>query len=198
MPGALRRGQGGALVGGRLGGDPPVGSDRARRRLIAKQVEKALAAHPCGTCDACCTVMQVEAIGKAEGVPCPALKAQKGQGASGCSCYAKRPDSCKTFNCVWRVGLLDQTSKPDIEGRPDKLGIMFDVNDTHATGIQLLVAREVWKGAIDAAMPLLHELAGQGHVLYLIDGDRRRMMGPEERVKAVQEAARRRLPLAAQ
>jgi hypothetical protein len=94
------------------------------------------------------------------------------------------------------VGLLDKSpSVAGNAGRPDALGIIFDVNDTRATGIQMVVAREVAPGAMEANMPLLHELAGQGHVLYLIDGDRRRMMGPEEKVRAVQLAAKRSLPI---
>lgn len=169
---------------------------RAERRIVAKGVQKALAAHPCGDCTACCGVLAVAEIGKAEGAPCPNLVAPQPEASvrGGCAIYKDRPGSCSGYNCVWRVGLLDELL-PGPEGRPSQLGILFDANDTHATGILLLVAREVRPGAIETAMPLLHELAAQGHVLYLIDGDRRRMMGPEERVNQVREAARRNLPL---
>ncbi len=189
MGGALRNKSGSMLKGGRMAGDPHVGGGRASRRLVAKGVAKALAKHPCGSCSVCCTSMGVEEIEKPEGVPCPAIR----ETGSGCKIYAKRPLSCATYNCLYRVGLLDKTSVP--YGRPDSLGIIFDVNNTHATGIQMVVAREVVPGALEANMALLHELAGQGHVLYLIDGDRRRMMGPEEKVRAVQLAAKRSLPI---
>lgn len=201
MPGALRKKDGTVMrTAGQIVGDPKGAANaRQQRKMIQKQVEKALTAHPCGECRACCTVKAVAEIVKAEGVACPHLRAapNTGLGAkTGCSIYAKRPTSCREYNCVWRVGLFD--FKDGADTRPDQLGVVFDVNDTHEPGAQMLVAREVWPGAIEAAMPLLHELAGRGHVLYLCEGSRRRMMGPEERVKAIQEAARRRLPLVSQ
>lgn len=161
---------------------------RAERRLLAKQVAKTIAAHPCGDCDACCTVKQVAEIVKPEGVRCPNQKVE-----GGCAIYAKRPQSCRDYNCLWRVGLLDTADRAEDEngGRPDRLGIVFDTNDDST----MIVAREVWEGAIDQHMPLLHELAAKGHVLYLVTGERRRMIGAEEKVKAIQEKARRRLPL---
>lgn len=165
-----------------------AGAARRDRRLLAKQVAKTLAAHPCGNCDACCTVKQVAEIVKPEGVRC-----QNQRDEGGCSIYAKRPPSCRDYNCLWRVGLLDTVDRAEDEngGRPDKLGIVFDTNDDG----ELVVAREVWEGAIDHHMPLLHELAARGHVLYLVTGDRRRMIGPEEKVKAIQASRKRRLPL---
>jgi len=169
-----------------------MSTTRKNRRLVKKGVEKALTKHPCGPCAACCTTMQVAEIAKAEGARCPNL-VMKAEG-EGCGIYSKRPESCRSFNCVWRVGLLDSLL-PGIPGRPDQLGLLFDINNTHAEGIHLLVVREIATGAVEKNMKLLHELAAQGHVMYLIEGDRRRMMGPEERVNAVQEAARRRLPL---
>lgn len=160
---------------------------------MKKATEKALLAHPCSACDVCCSAAPLarEKFMRPEEAPCPARR----EGGSGCTQYNSRPESCRAFNCVWRVGLLDETSLKGALGRPDKLGIMFDVKDTHATGIQLIVAQEIRKGAIEEHMPLLHELAGQGHVLYLVEGTRRRMMGPEERVHAVKAAAQRNLPL---
>lgn len=199
MGGALHK-KGGSLLSndGRMAGDPHVGSARARRRLVSKGVEKALAKHPCGPCSVCCTTMAVEAIGKPEGEPCEYMRAAPNTGplAGKCSIYKTRPEPCAGYNCLYRVGLLDEVaSLAGNAGRPDALGILFDVNDTRATGIQMVIAREVRTGALEEHMPILHELAARGHVLYLVDGDRRRMMGPEERVRAVQLAAKRTLPI---
>lgn len=153
-----------------------------------------LAAHPCGECSVCCSVIQVPELGKPPGLPCTRLR-YDGQGR--CGVHRTRPASCREFECAWRLGLAGGAAR-----RPDKLGILFTFEDTHATGMLLLVARETKPGALDAQMGLLHELAGKGYVLYLIDHpegvERCRMMGPEERVKAIKEAARKRLPLVSQ
>ena len=172
---------------------------RNDRRLVAKGIGKALDAHPCGPCRECCTVMGVSEIGKAQGEPCPKMRVAPNTGpiAGGCSVYKTRPASCAEYNCIFRLGLLDKIAgfATGDAGRPDKLGLFFDLNETKATGIQMITVREIREGAMESNMELLHTLAGQGHVLYLIDGERRRMMGPEERVRAVQLAAKRSLPL---
>lgn len=198
--GALSKKKGSMLSGdGRMAGDRHIGSARAQRRLVSKGVAKALAKHPCGPCSVCCTTLAVEAIGKAEGESCANLVGggPDGPRTRGCGIYATRPEACAEYNCLYRVGLLDDIGAigGGAAGRPDALGILFDVNDTRATGIPMVIAREVRVGALDANMALLRELATRGHVLYLVDGDRRRMMGPEERVRAVQLAAKRSLPI---
>lgn len=171
-------------------------AQRRGKRAATKGLQRTLAEHPCGECSVCCTAKPVEALGKPEGLPCSRLRLEEGKG--GCGRYQERPAFCKAYECVWRMGAIGGP-----EGRPDKLGILFDLEDTHATGIHLLVARETRLGALDANMGLLHELAAKGHVLYLInrkpDGTERcRMMGAEELVNKVKEAAKRKLPLVMQ
>jgi hypothetical protein len=148
-----------------------------------------LSDHPCGECKACCTVKQVAEIVKPEGVACQHLCEK------GCGIYKTKPKSCSDYNCIWRVGLFDFMGELGAEFRPDKCGLVFDVNDTHHQGQQMLVVREVVEGAIERRMSTLHTLCAMGYVIYLVEGERRRMMGPEEKVRAIQEAARRRLPL---
>lgn len=169
---------------------------RAQARTTKRALERTLANHPCGTCAACCTTREVESLGKPPGLPCTRLGLRPGAGM--CSVHRERPGECVAYECAWRVGAL---GGPEL--RPDRLGILFEFEDTHATGMLLLVARETRLGALDANMPLLTNLAGLGYVLYLIntlpDGtERRRMMGPEERVRAVKAAAKRKLPIVAQ
>ncbi len=169
---------------------------RSKRREVQKNIAKKLAAHPCGDCGVCCTVMAVPELGKPALLPCTRLRVgTPGQGA--CGRYKERPGTCAGFECLWRLGAVGGAS-----ARPDRLGVFFTVENTHASGVQLIVARETRLGALDDSMKLLHELAGRGHVLYLIDNvagvERCRMMGPEDRVRMVQEAARRKLPLVSQ
>lgn len=171
-------------------------AQRRGKRNATKALQQRLAEHPCGECGVCCTARPVEALGKPAGLPCTRLRVEPGKGA--CARYSERPAACAGYECVWRMGAIGGA-----EARPDKLGIVFDLEDTHATGIHLLVARETRLGAIDANMPLLHELASRGHVLYLInrnpDGsERNRMMGAEELVNKVKAAAKRKLPLVLQ
>jgi hypothetical protein len=53
----------------------------------------------CAGCDACCTNMGVEEIGKLPGVRCPHLAGEPG---TSCSVYKTRPLACREFLCLWR------------------------------------------------------------------------------------------------
>lgn len=62
----------------------------------------------CGDCTLCCKVMAIEQLGKPASAWCPHCK--PGQG---CRIYPKRPDECRSFNCLWRVNdLLDERWRP--------------------------------------------------------------------------------------
>jgi hypothetical protein len=63
--------------------------------------------------------------------------------------------------------------------------------------VMLLAAREVVPGAFENNMDTLTRIAELGHVLYLIDGERRRFMGPQAQVQACMAWARRQLPMLA-
>ncbi len=191
MAGAARKKRGTMLRAGGIVGDPkgPL-TPRQKTRLAKKHLERMHAEHPCGSCSACCTVKEVEAIGKPEGQPCENLAPS----GSGCRVYAHRPQPCRDYFCAYRHGLLGGESR-----RPDHLGLLFDVAERPPPGIMMLAVREYRAGALDDSdvQGVLHEIAATGLVLYLIKGDRRFFMGPEERVQACREWARRSLPLVA-
>jgi hypothetical protein len=73
----------------------------------------------CGPCSECCFSLAVHEIDKAVFTRCKHEKASK-KGA--CSIYAKRPESCQTFNCIWLGGASSLLDRKD---RPDRIGIVF-------------------------------------------------------------------------
>lgn len=173
-----------------------MASARNERRKVKKEMAVQVDTHPCGDCTVCCTTMGVPEIKKPANVACGHCRdVSKGDppGRVGCKIYASRPPTCKTWQCLWKLGLFGPD--PEAEARPDHAGILFDINTVDDGRPSMIVARELVDGAIEAAMPILQALCAQGHVLYLVQGERRRMMGPEEKVRQFKEIARRQLPV---
>jgi hypothetical protein len=53
----------------------------------------------CGTCDLCCTVLQIDELDKPSGKPCQNLLASGG----GCGVWGRHPQVCKAYACLWRA-----------------------------------------------------------------------------------------------
>jgi len=87
----------------------------------------------CRECVACCAELSVDELNKPAGRECEHCTAR------GCSIYAARPGSCRTFRCAWLQGLFAD------KDRPDRIGVIFAAQET-AVG-QVLVAFELWLGA---------------------------------------------------
>lgn len=77
-------------------------------------------ARVCGDCTACCRVMAVSALGKSAGEPC------RHQRGGGCGVYARRPEACREFHCLW---LRDDRGIFDASHRPDRLGLVLGDRD---------------------------------------------------------------------
>lgn len=133
----------------------------------------------CGDCTACCTVMGVKSINKPERKPCPNLC------ASGCSIYADRPEDCRDFACVWLVD--DGRVFRNME-RPDRVGILFDATQEGSKLGQALIARPVRPGAFSelAAKKMIDKLAKRT-LIVIIDGEKRKLIGPDHLVEKVQK-----------
>ena len=69
----------------------------------------------CGTCTACCTVLDVPELDKPEGVPCQHLTDQ------GCGIYEDRPEACRNFKCGYLLRIDDWPTRM----RPDQSGFMI-------------------------------------------------------------------------
>lgn len=93
---------------------------------------------PCGECSACCTALGVHEIGKGEYVRCDHIC------EGGCAVYDTRPQSCRTYQCLWSTMPPDRMSD---EFRPDRLGIIVEITENKIG--KAIVAREVIAGTMD-------------------------------------------------
>lgn len=95
----------------------------------------------CGDCQACCTLMPVEEIGK------PGLTRCKHQkSALGCKIYPNRPHSCRIWSCAW----LTDRETVDLP-RPDRSRYVVDCwpDTIYMTSVELggrmpQAALQVW------------------------------------------------------
>lgn len=94
----------------------------------------------CGPCSACCRAMSVHELRKSAWQACQHLR------ASGCRIYARRPASCRSFECQWLRGVLEVDGTIDTDLRPDVCGVIFDYQPGTAFG-DLYTAWEVEPGA---------------------------------------------------
>jgi hypothetical protein len=88
----------------------------------------------CGACTACCTVMGVVELNKANYQPCS-------HECGKCGIYKSRPSACRTWSCGWLLGVIEG----DERRRPDQLGLLFNREDL--SGKPMMVAYEVWPRA---------------------------------------------------
>jgi hypothetical protein len=94
----------------------------------------------CGSCTACCTLIGVAELKKENFTKCQHIC------GAGCAIYQDRPNSCRVYNCLYRLGLL----KGGVPNRPDNLGILVDVTPPHFEtpfGGPCMLIMEVWPGA---------------------------------------------------
>lgn len=91
----------------------------------------------CGDCTECCHSIGVEELKKGIWEPCQHVS------KTGCTNYGDRPESCRTFECLWLQGALEG----DERRRPDNLGLMFTVIQDSKIGA-LIGCWEVREGAL--------------------------------------------------
>jgi hypothetical protein len=65
----------------------------------------------CGSCSACCTLLEVTDVGKPANEWCKHCDAGKG-----CTIYDDRPQMCRSFSCAWLQGHLDDEWYPERAG----------------------------------------------------------------------------------
>ena len=165
-------------------------AEKMARQDVKKQIAKATSERACGDCTACCTAQGVKELEKPAGVACAHLTPAQ----TSCSRYATRPESCRSWSCLWRVGFFDEQ-----KDRPDQRGLVFDVTGklpavwpgpTH----QALVAREARPGAFEENAAWLDKLSSTT-VVVLVFREGRRVLGPPDVVAEVEKKMRRILPL---
>lgn len=70
----------------------------------------------CGPCGLCCKIFAVEELAKPMGSMCAHRRR-----TAGCTIYAERPASCRSFECVW---LMDREMPHRF--RPDQTQVVLD------------------------------------------------------------------------
>ncbi|HWI13220.1 MAG TPA: hypothetical protein VNT02_03170 [Burkholderiales bacterium] len=119
----------------------------------------------CDGCTACCRIMGVHELGKAVNQRCVHCKA-----GVGCAIYETRPQSCRTFECVW---LQTQRGASPLarELRPDASRVVMSTTPDGET-VVLNVGTDrpdAWKrGAIGK---LVSEMLADGVPVLLKCGD---------------------------
>lgn len=122
----------------------------------------------CGTCNLCCTLMKVE---EDNGQlltdwmqPCKHIC------RGGCGVYEARPTACRVFECVW----LASQRFPDVamskSDRPDRLGIVMDVNTKDVTIVHCKTPN-AYKG--ERAWKIISNLVRKGNKVTIEHGDGR-------------------------
>lgn len=133
-------------------------------RIDLKPVERT-----CGPCTLCCKVLRIPELEKPQNAWC--RHAKKGRG---CGIYEARPESCRSFSCLWLDGLAPEWARPDLVH-----GVMTATTD----GAQLVLhedpgfrgaAREKLKEVIDRFV------ADGKHYVAVVSGDRRTLIATPE------------------
>jgi Fe-S-cluster containining protein len=76
----------------------------------------------CGTCIMCCKVYAIRELNKRAGQMC--VHAERG---CGCKIYENRPDTCRSFYCMWRVdATLGPEWKPETARFVVALDLLYD------------------------------------------------------------------------
>ncbi|MFC1663331.1 YkgJ family cysteine cluster protein [Patescibacteria group bacterium] len=77
----------------------------------------------CGKCNACCKTYSVPGMSRDSSGWC-----QHCDIGRGCAIYEERPEVCRYFTCAWLNGTGDES------WRPDRFGVMIDVQDVRVGG----------------------------------------------------------------
>lgn len=124
----------------------PKTSSRTRDVLKPTEAAKAyrnlVVGRACGLCRACCKLPDIPELHKPINTWCAHADFENPEG--GCSIHARRPATCRGFECAWLSGLGDE------QDRPDRLGVMYQPIKM-PDGSQGLAAVEFHSGALESA-----------------------------------------------
>ncbi|WGD54224.1 YkgJ family cysteine cluster protein [Bradyrhizobium sp. CB1650] len=83
--------------------------DRQGFRVAGRQAPPP--SRQCGSCNACCDILEVAAVDKPVHQLCKHWQAD-----TGCTIYGRRPQMCRSFACAWLQGHLDDAWFPEKAG----------------------------------------------------------------------------------
>lgn len=136
--------------------------------------------YSCDGCTVCCEVMGVEELNKRKWEKCQ-------HAGIGCHIYETRPQSCREFQCMWLQGLVGDEST-----RPDKLGLMFRLDDDRFLG-RVIVCHEVYPGALEKeeTARYLYEVAKIQMVILTTREREKRILGPLKELVEISTKAKK-------
>jgi len=123
---------------------------------------RAAVTRECGSCSACCQVLEVRATGSAAWSRCASQR-----DGGGCASYETRPECCARYRCLWLDGEGEE------EDRPDRAGVILDAGLTSifqpTWGPGAVCVREVSAGSSRGtrARRLISNLVGEGRAAFL-------------------------------
>ena len=121
----------------------------------------------CGTCTACCKIMQVHELDKPANRWCPHCRIGRG-----CRIYEARPESCRAFECIW---LRTQHGQKPLahELRPDISRVVLSTTRDDRDGVVVNVSPDrpnAWKTG--AMGQLVSEMLRDGITVLVKCGDK--------------------------
>lgn len=100
-------------------------------------MDDVLPGRDCGTCHACCISLTIDdpELSKVQGYRCKNLSESKG-----CTIYETRPETCRSFNCGWRVlKWVKLALRPDVSG----VLVRFERNKDDVPGVSFMLLTRV-------------------------------------------------------
>lgn len=128
----------------------------------------------------CCKLLGIRELNKEPNTWCPHCAV-----GSGCRIYADRPKVCHVFNCFW-------LQHPELfeELRPDRTKVILWEPEDAEGRLVVNIEPSRWDSILDGEMgKLLNYLVGEGYVIGVTDGERRRVLCNEEQKEWVLENA---------
>ena len=124
----------------------------------------------CGACTACCKTHEVVEINKPAGVWCAHCEIGKG-----CRIYNERPQTCKSFRCLWLRGIGKGKDRPDrskvVWGSGSTLVgkniFVFSAIELRAGAVKNNFAQEVTEQILQQGQLVLHKLVSGERILYI-------------------------------
>ncbi len=144
----------------------------------------------CGSCSVCCTVLGIEELEKSPNEDCRHLipldlGGSPPQGGC-CTVYNDRPKACQTFECLWLMGVFGNQNP---HHRPDRLGLMFDVQPDNFVAGPIPTAREAWPGSSRSGpgLEFLQDMSKKCMILIMRRDGSRSIVGPPTLMKNLQD-----------
>lgn len=174
----------------------PAAGERGKTVFVVETTDLKRQPSGCGSCSVCCTVLAIKELDKPVNEDCrhlvPLDLAGEPPRGGCCTIYADRPKACQAFECLWLMGVFGGQNP---HHRPDRLGLMFDVQPEGFIAGPIPTAREAWPGASreGPGKEFLDELSKKCLVLIMRIGAPRSIIGPPTLMRDLQDKMATRL-----